>query len=65
MTRTKLKPELQPPAPSVSVSVTDTSPAANDDSVPTVSNDLRNPLWTIAIGMAFFFGIVAAGMAFS
>lgn len=29
------------------------------------SNDLRNPLWIIAIGMAWFFGTVAAVMALS
>jgi hypothetical protein len=65
MPRSKLKPELQPAAPSVSISVTDTSPAANDDSAPTVSNDLRNPLWIIAMGMAWFFGITAAVIALS
>jgi len=31
----------------------------------TPSNDLRNPLWIIAIGMAFFFGITAAVLAVS
>jgi hypothetical protein len=30
-----------------------------------VSNDLRNPMWIIAMGMAWFFGITAAVMAFS
>jgi len=30
-----------------------------------IENDLRNPLWIIAIGMAWFFGIVAAVMAAS
>jgi hypothetical protein len=30
-----------------------------------IENDLRNPLWIIAIGMAWFFGIVAAVMATS
>jgi hypothetical protein len=63
MIRSKVKPELQPKATIVSVAVADTSPAANDDSVPTVSNDLRNPLWIIAIGMAWFFGITAAVIA--
>jgi hypothetical protein len=65
MTLPKAKPKL-PPQPTVaSVAVGDASPAANDDSAPTVPNDLRNPLWIIAIGMAFFFGITAAVMALS
>jgi hypothetical protein len=33
--------------------------------MPTAPNDLRNPLWIIAIGMAWFFGIVAAVIAAS
>jgi hypothetical protein len=33
--------------------------------MPVVANDLRNPLWIIAIGMAWFFGILAAVMAVS
>jgi len=45
--------------------VTNAPPAANDESAPTVINDLRNPLWIIAIGMAWFFGIVAAVIAAS
>jgi hypothetical protein len=65
MSRSMVKPELLPAATVVSVAVTEASPAANDDSAPTVSNDLRNPLWIIAIGMAWFFGIMAAVMAFS
>jgi hypothetical protein len=65
MTLSKVKPEPPLTATAVSVSVTDTSAAANDDSAPTVSNDLRNPLWIIAIGMAWFFGITAAVIAFS
>jgi hypothetical protein len=65
MTPSKAKPKLPPTAPVVSVAVTDASPAANDESIPTVSNDLRNPLWIIAIGMAWFFGIAAAVMAAS
>jgi hypothetical protein len=60
----KVKPE-PPPAPVVAVTVTDASPAANDESVPTNTNDLRNPLWIIAIGMAWFFGIAAAVIAAS
>jgi hypothetical protein len=39
--------------------------AAHDDSTSTADNDLRNPLWIIAIGMAFFFGTTAAVMALS
>jgi hypothetical protein len=66
MTPSKVKPELPPVATSVSVAVTDPSAAANDDSMPVpVPNDLRNPLWIIAIGMAWFFGIVAAVIAAS
>jgi hypothetical protein len=51
--------------PAVSVSVADASPSANDESQPAVTNDLRNPLWIIAIGMAWFFGIAAAAIAAS
>jgi hypothetical protein len=47
------------------VTVTDVAPAANDDSKPKIENDLRNPLWIIAIGMAWFFGIAAAVIALS
>jgi hypothetical protein len=65
MTLSKVKPERPPTAPAVSVALVDASPAANDDSAPTVSNDLRNPMWIIAMGMAWFFGITAAVMAFS
>jgi len=65
MTRSKVSPELPAAATAVSIAVTDPSVAANDNSMPTVSNDLRNPLWIIAIGMAWFFGIVAAVMAAS
>jgi hypothetical protein len=39
----------------------DARAAANDDVAG--PNDLRNPLWIIAIGMAFFFGITAAVIA--
>jgi hypothetical protein len=65
MTPSKIKPQLQLTASIVPVAVIDASPAANDDSIPTVENDLRNPLWIIAIGMAWFFGITAAVIAFS
>jgi hypothetical protein len=65
MTPSKLKPELPGAATAVSVAVTNPSATANDDSMPTVPNDLRNPLWIIAIGMAWFFGILAAVMAAS
>ena len=34
--------------------------AAANEAAP---NDLRNPLWIIAIGMACFFGVAAAVMA--
>lgn len=59
------KPKLPPTAAVVSVAVTRAAPAANDESIPTVANDLRNPLWIIAIGMAWFFGIAAAVIAAS
>jgi hypothetical protein len=65
MTPPQLKPELPLTAANVPVTVTDALPAANDDSIPAVENDLRNPLWIIAFGMAWFFGITAAVMAFS
>jgi hypothetical protein len=65
MTPSKIKPELPQTAAIVPVAVTGASPAANDDSIPTVENDLRNPLWIIAIGMAWFFGITAAVIASS
>ena len=65
MAHPKVKPALPPAATAVSVSVTDAPPAANDESPPAVENDLRNPLWIIAIGMAWFFGIVAAVIAAS
>ena len=65
MIASKTKPELALTPAIVPVAVTGASPAANDDSIPTVENDLRNPLWIIAIGMAWFFGITAAVVAFS
>jgi hypothetical protein len=65
MTPSKVKSELPLTAAIVPVVVADASPAANDDSIPKVENDLRNPLWIIAFGMAWFFGITAAVMAFS
>ena len=42
-------------------------PSSNsDDSIATpVVNDLRNPLWIIAIGMACFFGPAVVVMALS
>jgi len=57
----------QPPltARVASVPAPDASTAANDDSISTVSSDLRNPLWIIAIGMLWFFGIVASVIALS
>ena len=65
MTPSKIKPELPLKAAIEPVALTDALPAANDDSIPKVENDLRNPLWIIAIGMAWFFGITAAVIAFS
>jgi hypothetical protein len=65
MISSKSKPELPLTAAIVPVAVAGTSPAANDDAIPTVENDLRNPLWIIAIGMAWFFGITAAVIALS
>ena len=65
MIPSKVKTEPRPAAPVAPVTVTDAQPAANDESVPTIVNDLRNPLWIIAIGMAWFFGIAAAVMAAS
>jgi hypothetical protein len=65
MIPSKLKPEQPPTVPVASVVITDAPPAANDESQPTVVNDLRNPLWIIAIGMAWFFGIAAAVIAAS
>ena len=65
MLPSKVQPVPPPAAPAVSISLAAALPAANDESQPTVSNDLRNPLWIIAIGMAWFFGIVAAVMATS
>jgi hypothetical protein len=64
MTPSKVKSEPSLAA-FVTVKVTDVPPAANDDSTPTVENDLRNPLWIIAFGMAWFLGITAAVIAFS
>jgi hypothetical protein len=65
MKPSKVKPELPPTAALVPVAVAEALPAANDDSIPTVEKYARNPLWVIAIGMAWFFGITAAAMAFS
>jgi hypothetical protein len=65
MAHSNVRPELRPAATVVPVAVTDAAPAANDDAQPTVANDLRNPLWIIAIGMAWFFGITAAVIAAS
>jgi hypothetical protein len=61
----KVKPQPAPVATVVSVALTNASAAANDETTTTVPNDLRNPLWIIAIGMAWFFAIVAAVMALS
>lgn len=48
----------------IAVPAADAGAAANDD-LAAAPNDLRNPLWIIAIGMAFFFGLTAAVMAMS
>jgi hypothetical protein len=42
----------------------DHPPSNSNDTTPVV-NDLRNPLWILAIGMACFFGTVVAVMALS
>jgi hypothetical protein len=63
MTPSRLKQELTPATPTLPIAVVDARPAANDDSATVVTNDLRNPLWIIAIGMAWFFGITAAIIA--
>jgi hypothetical protein len=65
MISSKVKPEPPLATPVFSVAAPDAPPAANDESIPTVPNDLRNPLWIIAIGMAWFFGIAAAVIAAS
>jgi hypothetical protein len=65
MIPSNVKPEPPLAAPVVSVTIPGAAPAANDESIPTVANDLRNPLWIIAIGMAWFFAIVAAVIAAS
>jgi hypothetical protein len=41
----------------------DAGAAANEDATAAAPDDLRNPLWIIAVGMAFFFGAAAAVMA--
>jgi hypothetical protein len=38
-------------------------PAANEDTTVAPAHDLRNPLWILAIGMAWFFGAAAVVMA--
>ena len=66
MIPSKLKRDLPPQATTVSVAITNASPPANDDAMPAAAaNDLRNPLWIIAIGMAVFFGSAAAVIALS
>jgi hypothetical protein len=65
MTPSKVKLVPQTTATVVMVVTADPRLAANDESASTVNNDLRNPLWIIAMGMACFFGIVAAVMALS
>jgi len=40
--------------------------AANDGSAREPEpNDLRNPLWIVTFGMAFLFGVMVLGVAFS
>jgi hypothetical protein len=48
----------------IAVPTANAGAAANDD-LDAAPNDLRNPLWIIAIGMGFFFGLSAAVMAMS
>ena len=43
--------------------VAESRPAANDNVGAEPPNDLRNPLWIIAIGMACFLGASAVVMA--
>jgi hypothetical protein len=52
-----------PTATTVAVAATAEARAAANDDVAAAPNDLRNPLWIIAIGMAFFFGITGAVIA--
>jgi hypothetical protein len=47
----------------VAVPATAEARAAANDDVAATPTDLRNPLWIIAIGMAFFFGITGAVVA--
>jgi hypothetical protein len=65
VTASRKESQLQPTAAKIPVAITDASPAENDDSIPKLENDLRNPLWIIAVGMAWFFGITAAVIALS
>jgi hypothetical protein len=65
MLRSKVKAESPATATVVTDVAADVGVAANDESASVVSNDLRNPLWIIAIGMAWFFGIVASVIAVS
>ena len=41
------------------------APLAADDDAAAAVNTPRNPLWTIVIGMACFFGMAAAVMTLS
>jgi hypothetical protein len=50
-------------ATTVAVPATAAAHAAANDDLAAAPNDLRNPLWIIAIGMAFFFGITTAVIA--
>jgi hypothetical protein len=63
MIPSKLEPIPTLTATGLAVATTEAGVAANDESAATVSNDPRNPLWIIAIGMAWFFGMAAAVMA--
>jgi hypothetical protein len=65
MLRSKVTAESPATATVVTDVAADVGVAANDESASVVSNDLRNPLWIIAIGMAWFFGIVASVIAVS
>jgi hypothetical protein len=64
MVRSNVKAESLPTATVVTAVTADVGVAANETAA-TLSNDLRNPLWIIAIGMAWFFGIVASIIAAS
>ena len=65
MVRSNVEAESPPTATVVTGVIADVGVAANDETAAALANDLRNPLWIIAIGMAWFFGIVASVIAVS